>query len=120
MNGRVDDAGRALIPLTVKATSQGSSSEIEAWIDTGFTGESVLPQDVIATLQLPQSGTVTAQLADGSIMKMTTYTCIIHWFGGEREIEVIANDGRFPLLGIGLLRDHSLSVDYPGQLVTLL
>jgi hypothetical protein len=38
--------------------------------------------------------------------------CQIAWIDGEREIEVIANNGRLPLLGIGLLRGRRLTIDY--------
>jgi hypothetical protein len=40
--------------------------EIQVWIDTGFNGDLVLPQQQIDALGLPKSGTVKAILADGS------------------------------------------------------
>jgi predicted aspartyl protease len=55
--------------------------EIEAWIDTGFTGELVLPQDQIAALGLPHSAVVTAELGDGSATMLEVYSCLIEWFG---------------------------------------
>ncbi|MBI1902331.1 MAG: clan AA aspartic protease [Planctomycetia bacterium] len=119
MNGRVDSAGRALVRIAVKPSSQSPPADLDAWIDTGFTGELVLPQSVVTSLGLTQSGTVSAQLGDGSAVLMSTYTCVIEWFGGELQIEVVANDGQYALLGVGLLRDHKLTVDYPSQSLTI-
>ena|SRR5438477_10498596 len=92
---------------------------IQAWIDTGFTGELVLPQPQIDSLKLAQSGTVKAILADGSEVVLKTYACLIEWFGEQRHLEVVANDGDFPLLGVGLLRDHDLHISYRSGEVTI-
>lgn len=119
MNGWVDPGGRALIPITLKAPAQSLPTQLEAWIDTGFTGDLVLSQATIFSLGLPQSGTVGAQLGDGSSTVMNTFTCLIDWFGQEKQIEVVANSGQYPLLGVGLLRDHILTVDYLSQTVTI-
>lgn len=115
MNGWVDSGGRALVFITVKPTAQSSPKQLEAWIETGFTGELVLPQTTIVTLGLSQSGTVRAELGDGSAVVMDTYTCLIDWFGQEKQIEVVTNNGRYPLIGVGLLHDHKVTVDYPSQ-----
>ena len=85
---------------------------IEAWIDTGFTGDLVVPQKVIDALALLQSGTVDAVLADGSQIEVKTFTCHVNWFGEERRLEVVANDGDCPLLGVGLLRGLELRANY--------
>ncbi len=45
MNGHVDSAGRALVRIRLTSAATATTIEIEAWIDTGFTGELVLPQD---------------------------------------------------------------------------
>ncbi len=119
MNGRVDAGGRGLVRITVKATAQSLPMQSEAWIDTGFTGDLVLPQATISSLNLPQSGTVGAELGDGSVTVMNTYTCLIDWFGKEEQIQVISNNGQYPLLGVGLLCDHKLTVDYPSQLLSI-
>lgn len=112
MNAYVDDAGRALVTVLIRQSDVSGPREIKAWIDTGFTGELVLPQRLIEEMCLPQSGTVTAVLADGSQITLTRYTCLIEWFGDSRGLEVIANDGEYPLLGVGLLLGHDLYVSY--------
>jgi len=67
MNGTVDDAGRALIRVEVRSLHGTVPRALEAWIDTGFTGELVLSQAVIDELRLAQSGSVNAELGDGSV-----------------------------------------------------
>jgi clan AA aspartic protease len=120
MIGRVDNSGRALLAIDVRAESASATSSIEAWVDTGFTGDLVLPQNVIDQLHLPKSGSVDAILADGSTTELSTYTCLIAWFGKERRLEVVANDGEHVLLGIGLLLAKELRIDYRNPRLSLL
>jgi clan AA aspartic protease len=112
MKGHVDRSGRALISIELFPTPDSVSSEVEAWIDTGFTGDLVLPQQQVETLRLEESGTVKAILADGSEVALMTYGCEIEWSGERRHLEVVANDGEFPLLGTGLLLGHELRINY--------
>lgn len=39
MTGIVDGFGRAVIPIRMQRATDGAFVEIEAWIDTGFTGD---------------------------------------------------------------------------------
>ena len=58
MNGHVDSAGCALVRVVVTSPSTATAIEIEAWVDTGFTRELVLPMGRIAALGLPRSAVV--------------------------------------------------------------
>jgi clan AA aspartic protease len=95
------------------------SHAVQAWIDTGFNGDLVLPQREIDDLSLSSSGTVKAILADGSEVALLRYTCLIDWFGEGRELEVVANDGDYPLLGVGLLLGYDLRISYRSGDVTI-
>ena len=112
MRGVVDDGGRSLLTVQLKSNDDTDFVEVEVWIDTGFTGDLVLPQAVIDAMGLVQSGSVDAVLADGSQTELSTYSCRIQWFDSERNLEVIANDGDYPLLGVGLLLGLELRIDY--------
>lgn len=112
MNGYVDSAGCALVPIVVKSPTTEAALEIEAWIDTGFTGESVLPQDQIAALGLPRSAVVRAELGDGSQTMLEVYSCLVEWFGQVLPVEAIGNTGTTSLLGVGLLQGHTLTIDH--------
>lgn len=92
---------------------------MEAWIDTGFTGELVVPKEMVDSLGLPFGPLVTARLADGTDVQLDTYTCLLVWLGKWQRIEVVANQGQHPLLGVGLLLDHDLRIDYKTRLVTI-
>jgi clan AA aspartic protease len=112
MNGEVDNSGRALVVVRVRASADADATQLAAWVDTAFTGDLVVPQETIEGLGLQQSAAVMAGLADGTRVVLETYSCIVEWFGRERVVEVVGNDGQFPLLGVGLLRDRRLEIDY--------
>lgn len=120
MIGSVDNSGRALLKVDVRAESAKVTSSIEVWVDTGFTGELVLPQRAIDQLRLAKSGSIDAILADGTMIELSTYSCVIEWFGKERPLEVVANDGEHPLLGVGLLLGRELRIDYRNLRLSLL
>ena len=119
MNGHVDQSGRALVTISVLSSDAEAASDISAWIDTGFNGELVFPQSLIHDLALVNSGTVKAVLADGSEVALKTFTCLIDWFGERRSLEVVANEGEFPLLGFGLLQGRDLHISYRTGDVTI-
>ena len=119
MNGHVDSNGRALVTVSVRRSDVAAAHEVQAWIDTGFNGDLVLPQQQIDDLALSQSGTVKAILADGSEVILQRYICLIDWFGEERDLEVVANDGEYPLLGVGLLVGRDLHISYRSGIITI-
>ena len=106
MNGTVDEFGRALVTLTVRADQHAEPTDIQAWIDTAFNGELVMPRRIIEAAQLKQTAGIEARLADGHAVMLESFTCIVDWFGEHRLVEVIANDGDYALVGIGLLVGH--------------
>ena len=119
MNGEVDNSGRALVALRLRPSVDADAIQLAAWVDTAFTGELVIPQATIERLGLRQSAAVMAGLADGTQVVLDTYSCIVDWFGQERVVEVVENDGEFPLLGIGLLRDRRLEIDYRSRTLSI-
>ena len=112
MNGIVDEQGRALLTIELRSVPTAAPVEIASWVDTGFTGELVLPQSTIDAVGLVHSGSVDAILADGSQLELETFTCFIEWFGSLQQLEVVANQGEFPLLGVGLLLGTELHISY--------
>ena len=112
MRGRVDHGGRSLITVELRSAAGADATSLDVWIDTGLTGDLVLPRSIVDRLGLQESGSVDAILADGSQLELPTYTCVIQWFGFERSLEVIANDGEYPLLGVGLLLGLELRINY--------
>ena len=50
---------------------------------------------------------------------LEVYSCLIEWFGRVQQIDVIANTGTSPLIGVGLLQGHRLTIDYVARTLTL-
>ena len=92
---------------------------IAAWIDTAFDGLLVFSKKLIHELELESLADSEAILADGSKVVIETYVCYVDWFGKLKPVQAIANDGRFPLLGTGLLIDRVLNVDYQRKMLSL-
>ena len=119
MKGYVDDSGRAILQISVLNGSDGRDHLVEAWVDTGFTGDLVIPGSIIKSLGLEPSGAIDGVLADGTQTQLETYHCEINWFGRNRSLEVIANAGEMSLLGVGLLLAKELTIDYTNFTLSL-
>lgn len=119
MNGIVDEFSRALVTLSIRANSEAERTEIQAWIDTAFNGELVLPRRIVEATGLELTAGIDAKLADGNMVTLESFNCIVDWFDEDVAVEAIANEGEFPLLGIGLLVGHRLVVDYSTLNVTI-
>ena len=44
---------------------------------------------------------------------------MVDWFGETRELEVVGNDGEYPLLGVGLLVGRDLHISHQSGKVTI-
>ncbi len=75
--------------------------------------------ELIKELELDSLVETEAILADGSKVTLETFVCYVDWFGERLPLQVIANDGRFPLLGTGLLEQRALLIDDRQKTVTL-
>jgi clan AA aspartic protease len=119
MRGRVCSSAReAIVPLTLLG-SGGARVEVEAVIDTGFTGHLTLPAEVVRSLALPGRGFVEVELADASITALSVYDARVLWGDWERPVPVYEADGG-PLVGMALLRGSRLTVDVqPGGPVVI-
>jgi len=91
-------------------SSSGEEHGIEAIVDTGFTGHLTLPLELIEAMALPWLSRGHALLADGSLHVFDVYIGTLTWNGQVRTVEVDEADTD-PLVGMELLRNHSLSVD---------
>lgn len=119
MIGRIDASGRALLDVRSRRPVSHVETDVAVWIDTGFTGELVMPRPLIESLGLPLGPIVRAVLANGSSVELESFHCFLEWFGQWRSIEVVASAGEFPLLGVGLLMKQTLTVDYRAMILNL-
>ncbi|MBM4254626.1 MAG: clan AA aspartic protease [Deltaproteobacteria bacterium] len=98
----------ATIRVTVLG-SQGQSQEIEAIIDTGFTGSLTLPLSVIMTLGLVWISHGRVTLAGGSERLVNFYEATVLWDGTPRRVMVEALDDD-SLVGMTLLDGYELTI----------
>jgi clan AA aspartic protease len=119
VNGWVDESLRALVGIPVGLGPSKPSQLITVWIDTAFNRFLVFPQKLIDELGLTQEAATEAVLADGSTVILESYVASIEWFGDTVRAQVIANDGKLPLLGTELLANHRLLVDYQDKSVMI-
>ena len=119
MIGNVDDRNHALIDIEVRRTRNSRGISVSAWIDTAFDGHLVFPTSLIEELQLESLADTEAILADGRKVTLATFLCYLDWFGNVIPLQVIANEGKLPLLGTGLLEKHVLHVDYLNKNMSL-
>ncbi len=96
------------MPLRI-GSSHGQELAIEAVVDTGFSGYLTLPKDVITALDLPFRRSARAVLGDGSTITFDIHEAVVLWEGRLQRVPVDAADTD-PLLGMGLLYGHELSV----------
>ncbi len=119
MIGKMDDERRALLEVAIANRMDGEPTVVTAWIDTAFDGHLVLSLQLIKDLELEPLAETEAILADGSKVVLETYLCFLNWFGQQLPLQVIANDGRYPLLGTALFEDRVLHIDYRQRVVQL-
>ncbi len=119
MKGFVDERDRALIPIRVANKLRADMTEVVAWIDTAFDGHLVFSRKLINDLKLEALVETEAILADGSIVSLESYFCVVDWFGGKIPVQVIENEGRFPLVGTSLLTKRNLVINYDAKSVEL-
>ncbi|HXJ94435.1 MAG TPA: clan AA aspartic protease [Terriglobia bacterium] len=102
--GAVNTYREALIPLDTLG-SEGREQEVEAIVDTGFTGTLALPTPLILRLDLPFRGRGCALMADGTGSLFDVYEGAVLREGRLRRVLADAVDSD-PLAGMGLLYDH--------------
>lgn len=118
IRGSVNNRQEAIIPLVVLG-EDGQVVEIQALIDTGFTGFLTLPSNLISALGMEWRGRAQALLADGSLHVFEVYAGSVVWMDTVRMVETEAVDAA-PLVGMGLLHGHELRVEVaPGRVVTI-
>lgn len=119
MIGHIDLQGRALLAIPVCSSLNGPGTPVEVWVDTGFTGDIVLPTSQIKQLGLRESSVVQTAMADGREASLDSFVAWVDWFGELEKVEVIASSGQNILLGVRLLLGHCLTVDYGTLRMTL-
>jgi clan AA aspartic protease len=101
-------AREPLIRLTVHGF-RGRECEIEAVVDTGYTGWLTLPPTVVAALSPRWQTSGRGTLADGSVSLFDVYQATVMWDSRVRRVFVDEFDAT-PLVGMALLRGYELKM----------
>lgn len=98
IEGVVNAAYEPVVVLVVQGPS-GQASEIEAIIDTGFTGFLTVTPALATELGLALEGTSRATLADGSEVTFDVYDVAVLWDGQPKYVLADAADTTPPFYG---------------------
>jgi clan AA aspartic protease len=107
--GTVNTFREAVVRFVIRGP-EGLEREVEAVVDTGFTGSLTLSPDLVAALRLRFWGRGRAMLADGGETVFDVHEATVIWGGKLRRIPVHVADTD-PLLGMGLLYGHQLTIE---------
>jgi clan AA aspartic protease len=102
----------ARIRLTIRGFG-GREQEIDAVVDSGYTGWLTLPPTVIADLQLRWQSFGRGILADGSVSAFDVYRARVVWDGRVRSLFAGEFDAT-PLVGMALLRGYEYKMQVRG------
>lgn len=74
MNGVVDSRGRALVAVGIRSAADAPEASLNAWVDTAFTGDLVLPRREVDRLGLSCSTLTDVVLGDGQEAQLPAFT----------------------------------------------
>lgn len=106
--GVVNTAHEAVVALHLRG-SDGQNRDIEAVVDTGYSGYLTLSTALVAELELPLAYMGRALLANDDEVRFGVHDATVLWDGQPRQIKADAT-GSTPLAGMLLLDDHDLSI----------
>ena len=108
ITGVVNARREAVLRLEVLGVNE-RRTEIEAVLDTGFTGHLTIPGVIAEELALPSRGVREAVLADGRRVAFEVYRARVVWDGAPRDVQVLASEGD-ALVGMSLLYGHEVRI----------
>lgn len=116
--GSVNAIREAIIEIAVLSDDRQIKS-VRAVVDTGYTGDLMLPRAIVNELELTIRGIQDAILGDGSFKVFEMYAGSVIWDGQVRRVEVNASETE-ALVGMGLLEDYKLEIEgRPGGIVRI-
>ena len=109
IQGVVNAAYEAIITIPLQG-SEGRTREIEAVVDTGYSGFLTLSPELVDELGLPFAYMGQAVLANDAEVDFDVHYVTVLWDGQRRDIEADAT-GSTPLVGMLLLDKHDLNIE---------
>ena len=109
IEGVVNDAYEAVVALALQGPG-GQVQDIEAVIDTGYSGFLTLPATLVTELELPFAYVGRAFLANDDEVIFDVHDVTVLWDSQPRPIKADAT-GSTPLVGMLLLDRHDLNIE---------
>ncbi len=109
IQGVVNDAFEAVVSLSLQGPG-GQTQDIEAVVDTGYSGFLTWPPSLVMELRLPFAYLGRALLANDDEVTFEVHDVSVLWDGRQRHIKADAT-GSTPLVGMQLLEAHDLNIE---------
>ena len=109
IEGVVNPSSEAIVTLPLHGPN-GQIRDIEAVIDTGYSGYLTLPPFLTTELGLDFRGHGHAYMANDAAVEFDVYNVTVLWDGHPKDVEADAM-GSVPLIGMRLLARHNLNID---------
>ncbi len=109
IEGAVNDAYEAVVAISLQGP-EGQTQDIEAVIDTGYSGFLTLPTALVIELELPFAYIGRALLANDDEVTFDVHDVTVLWDGQPRQIKADAT-GSTPLVGMLLLDKHRVNIE---------
>ena len=107
--GYVTTTRKPMLPLTILDRNDNGHA-IQFIVDTGFTGQVLLPERYIRRLGLIMDSWFEGRPATGEVTNILAGEAIIIWQGQRRDVHVLQLDSE-PLLGMELLWNNRIAID---------
>lgn len=106
---------------TVELEVMGSkkTERIRAVIDTGFAGHLCIPFAIAEKLGLELTGVVETVLGDGQWIKQYEFSGKVRFMGTTQEVAILLTSGNRSQIGLLLLAEFKLSINFPSNKVRL-
>lgn len=110
----------SLEPVVKIGLRQGDTlTTIQAVVDTGFSGYLCLAERCVDQVDMTFEFAEPYELANGEVIVKDVFRGSIVFNGRELEVDLILTASQDTLIGASLLKDHKLSIDYPGGSVRI-
>ncbi len=109
IQGVVNASHEAVVTLSLQGPD-GQAQDIEAVVDTGYSGFLTLPTTLVAELGLPFAYIGWAFLANDDEVAFDVHDVTVIWDGQPRHIKADAT-GSTPLVGMLMLDSHDLNIE---------
>lgn len=95
------------------------TEKLRAVIDTGFAGHLCIPSKIAEKLGLELIGVVETVLGDGQWVKQYEFSGKVKFMGETKDVAILLTSGSRSQVGLLLLADFKLSIDFPADKVQL-